>query len=68
VSDLTPQEIGRLIEKVENTERMMQDMSARMTRLEAQIHTQRGLGIGILVAITTITASGASLITKWLSA
>ena len=45
----------------------MQDMSVRMTRLEAQIHTQRGLGIGILVAITTITASGASLLTKWLS-
>jgi len=67
MADISEKEIGRLIEKVESTERMMQEMTTRMTSLEAQLHTQRGLGIGILVAITTITASGASLITRWLN-
>lgn len=67
MSNLDAQEIGRLIEKVENTERLMHEMSLRMTRLEAQINTQRGLGIGILVAITTISASAGSLLTKWIN-
>lgn len=66
MTDISEKEIGRLIEKVESTERLMHEMTTRMTSLEAQLHTQRGLGIGILVAITTITASGASLITRWL--
>jgi hypothetical protein len=68
MSDISAKEIGRLLEKVESTERMMHEMSDRMTRLEAQLNTHRGLGIGILIAITTITASGASMITKWLNA
>ena len=67
MSSLDAQEIGRLIEKVENTERLMHEMSLRMARLEAQINTQRGLGIGILVAITTISASAGSLLTKWIN-
>jgi|DEB0MinimDraft_10_1074344.scaffolds.fasta_scaffold93566_4 hypothetical protein len=67
MSDLSPHEIGRLLEKVDNTERLIHDMSDRITRMEAQLNTHRGLGIGILIAITTVTASGASMLTKWLN-
>jgi len=36
MSDLSPHEIGRLLEKVDNTERLIHEMSDRITRMEAQ--------------------------------
>ena len=67
MSDVSDLEIGKLIQKVDSLEVMVREQNDRLDKLDKQLESTRGIGIGVVLATVGLSGIGGSLFTRWLS-
>ena len=67
MSEVSDLEIGKLIQKVDSLETMVREQNDRLDKLDQQLESTRGIGIGVVLATVGLSGIGGSLFTRWLS-